>query len=99
MYVELVKLAENETFVSYRFESDIPDGTYINKHEKLSGLSKVAYGYCTFNKITEEFELDSQKSHSYFINNKRETFYTHVKLIRTKRESSSYPAVIVIATG
>lgn len=100
MYVGLVKLKENNQFVWYRFETDVPDGTYIDERGRVRGLSKIVYGYCIFNKENEEFKLDTEKTDSFFLRNKsREVLHAQVKLIKIKRAQEAFPSTTSIQTG
>ena len=92
------KIEENEFSVLYRFETDIDAGVKINERGKLRSSWETKYGYCKFNKQTEEFELDKEKTDSYFTEKSREVIKVQCNLIRRKRENLGYPEIIDIAT-
>ena len=51
---------------------------------------KAIYGYCKFNKQTEEFGLDREKTDPYFTETSREIIKIQVNLMRRKRENLGY---------
>jgi hypothetical protein len=99
MYIFMKKVQENENKVSYQFEVTEQGESYLNQYGILCYRPKRVYGYCQFNKRTEEFLLDNEKSDSYFTPYKREVIKVQVALIRKKREGGVFPEVIEIATG
>ena len=87
------KLHEDSNFVYYEFKTSIYVGLDPAKLE-------TKYGFCKFNKKTEEFELDTNKSDPYFLaKNNREVIKVQVKLIQIKRSNQIFPDITGIATG
>ena len=99
MYIQLDKIIENIIFVRYQFNIKIQGDSYLSKSGDLRYKVKKIYGYCKFNKQTEEFELDKENTDPYFMETKREIIHIHANLIRRKRENLGYPDIIDIATG
>lgn len=93
------KIQENNEIVSYKFFIYIPGTTFINKWGRPGQNMDPIYGYCTFNKETEEFILDTEESDPYFTEKSHEVIMAQVALIRKKRENAGYPPIIEIATG
>jgi hypothetical protein len=99
LYILAQKLTENSQWVFYQFEIDINGEIFINEKGKLKQETIIIYGYCSFNKVTEDFILDKERSHPYFTDEGREVIKFHVALIRKKRENAAYPPKIEIITG
>lgn len=101
------KEREDISFVYYRFKTDVGVGLktfiyYRCKPEFDVGLKTVweaKYGYCKFNKLTEEFELDIIKTDTYFLTkDNREAIKVKVQLILCKQNNLTFPDIIDIAT-
>lgn len=74
MNIGMTKIVENDNFVWYRFNTNV----YEFKDGQPILVTK--YGYCAFNKVTEEFELDKVKTDPYFLPyEKREVIKVYVK--------------------
>jgi hypothetical protein len=99
LYILAQKLTENAQWVFYQFEIGINGEIFINEKGKLKQKTIMIYGYCSFNKITEDFILDKEKSHPYFTDQGRETIKIQVALIRIKRENAEYPNIDIITAG
>jgi hypothetical protein len=94
------KLNENDIEVSYKIETDIDDGFFINDKGKMRSKFKTIYAYCTFNKINEHFEIDPIKSDAYLLRkNSHEMEYAYCRLLSKLRNGDEFPSEIVIATG
>lgn len=93
-------LDENNVEVSYKLETDIDDGFFINDKGKMRSKFKTVYAYCTFNKLTKHFDVDKEKSDAYFLRkNGQEIDYTYCKLLKMLRDGDEFPLKIVVATG
>ena len=51
MYIQLDKVQEDKVYVDYQFKVDVDIGLETT-------IWEAKYGFCKFNKKTEEFELD-----------------------------------------
>ncbi|MGC2310067.1 MAG: hypothetical protein WA432_00395 [Candidatus Babeliaceae bacterium] len=99
MYISMEKVQEKDNFVFYKFFINVPGEEFINKYGRPDQKMKSIYGYCSFNKNTEEFILDTEKSDPYFTERSREVMACYGKLIKRKRDNEGFPPVITIATG
>lgn len=103
VHVIMRKLSENDEIVSYRFETDIADGYYLSKSGNLRRTLKDVYGYCEFNKTTEKFILDKDKSDPYFFEDpyyegvNYEVFKVWTRLVKQKMKGEGFPDIIEIA--
>jgi len=98
VYIKLDKIGEDEVFVCYKFDISIQAESYLSTSGNIRYEVKKIYGYCKFNKQTEEFELDKEKTDPYFTEKSREVIKVHCNLISRKRETLGYPEIIDIAT-
>jgi len=96
MHVEMDKLEENQTFVFYRFEIEILKRITVDG--KIDYENIVKAGFCKFNKISEEFELDKIKTDPCFFEwpHDCEAKYVRIELIVRKREGRGFPDRIII---
>lgn len=96
MHILLSKDYEDQTIVNYFFETKIAGNLVVTsagkKHYEL--ITKI--GYCSFNKRSQEFILDKNKTDGYFFKNKREVIHVNVKLIRLN-ETKQFPPIAEIA--
>ena len=99
MHVKAVKIKEDGIFVYYTFRANITSGTYITDRGKSRNKLEDVWGFCRFNKLTEEFELDKQKSHSYFTDGCWETIKVMTRLVYFKRNNQPFPEDFYIAVG
>jgi hypothetical protein len=90
------KVDDGFLVVIYKFESEIIIGERVNEDGKLSSLWETKYGYCKFNKQTEKFELDKEKTDPYYTEKNREVIKVQYNLIKRKRENFGYPDRIEI---
>lgn len=63
----MTKIKEDETFIYYKFETSVIVDTFRTEKGRLRNKTEIKYGYCKFNKKTEDFELDQEKTYSYFL--------------------------------
>jgi hypothetical protein len=94
MHVDLFKLEENHTFVVYRFEVEIVTNIIFDGAKKPTYETITKVGFCKFNKISEEFELDLKKTDPYFLSpphSHYEVRYVRVELIIIKRKGLEFP--------
>ena len=100
MNIGMNKISEDEIWVCYEFRTSVVVGRTLNEKGKLRAKFEDKYGYCKFNKITEEFVLDKKKTDPYFFNRMhKEVIAVHVKLRKLKRENLGFPQITGIATG
>ena len=99
MYIKLDKIKEDEHHVYYKFYTNVQGESYLSKSGNLRYKLETKYGYCKFNKKTEKFELDKEKTDPYFTEKCREVIKVQVNLIRRKRDGLCFPDIIDIATG
>ena len=89
----MIKINENMPYVYYTFTTNL----WKKINDKYELVTK--YGYCKFNKQTEEFDLDVEKTDPYFINNTREVPAARSKLVRIKRAHEKFTDRTGVATG
>lgn len=100
MNIEIKKLKEDDTFVYYRFSTKQAVGPYKTTTGKDRIKLEEVCGYCKFNKKNEEFELDQEKTDSYFLENDNwETKKIFLWLLANKRNNTPYPETMYIAIG
>ena len=99
MNIIMNKLKENEIYIEYQIEAEIPVTTIINKKGKECVVVRQGYAYCKFNKHTEEFTLDNEKSDPYFLIDSRSIVKAQCKLIKLARECAPFTNLIQIASG
>ncbi len=100
MYIIMHKLNEDILYVTYKIETDITAGQYINEQGKERTSFKTIFAYCKLNKQTEEFFLDINKTNPYFLEpNSREIRHAMAQLIKRVREKQPFEQSIHIATG
>lgn len=98
MYIKLIKDYEDNNLVCYFFETKIPGDLEItNPGQKKYQLIKKM-GYCSFNKKTNEFFTDKEKTDDYFFKSERELIKIYVKLIRLN-SLGEFPSIDDIAGG
>ena len=94
------KIGEDEIWISYKFYTTVAVGEAFNKKGKLRTQFEDKYGYCKFNKITEEFELILDKTDPYYlIKKRREVLLVYARLVRQQRDYLVFPETLDIATG
>ncbi len=94
MHIKLNKIKDNNTIISYQFSiKEWLVDTDINDY-----ALKTLYGYCLFNKETEEFELDKEKTDPYFLENTHASILVMGKLMKCNKEKN-FPNFLEIATG
>ena len=94
MHVIMKRISEDEEEVAYKFSTNI----WQQKDEDYESVEVV--GFCKFNKNTEQFLLDQQTTHKYFLENDSwEVMKVRVKLLECKRKTLGFPEFIEIATG
>jgi hypothetical protein len=99
MYVKMDKVKEEEAYVYYKFETDVSGGKFVTASGKERNTWVTKYGFCKFNKQTEEFELDVEKTDLYFLDkDNREAFKVKIQLMRFKRDNVEFPDIYDIAT-
>jgi hypothetical protein len=99
MYIKMDKLQEDSTYVWYSFATNIVGEPYL-RNGKTRYTSIPKYGVCKFNKQTEEFETDKEKTDVYFfLPSSRELLFVKVRLMQNRREGRGFPDIIDIATG
>ena len=96
MYIKLDKINESDLYVSYEFEISVQGESYFSLSGKIRYQIKKIYGYCKFNKQTEEFELDREKTDPYFTEKSREVIKVQYSLIKRRRDNLGYPDSIEI---
>jgi hypothetical protein len=100
MYIDLKKIKEDDVFVYYKFTTQIVAGSYVNSKGAQRMKLQRADGYCQFNKLTEDFILDSSKSHGYFQQKENwEVNKIFLKLLYLKRNQIPFPDDFEIAVG
>ena len=99
MYFIMYKLYEDEILVKYKIETRIYTNIFINEKGKPDSQLKTIYAYCTFNKKTEEFNLDKILTDPYFLKDSREIIKARLQLIKRVRENNFFDDIIEIATG
>lgn len=98
------KLNENKETVSYKFETSIADGYYLSKSRNLRRTIKYVYGYCEFNKTTEQFVVDKDKTDPHFFENpyyeglNYEAFKVWMKLVNQKRDNAGFPDLLSVCS-
>lgn len=95
----MYKLYENEVYVDYQIETEIPIDTFIDKKGEEQVQVQKGYAYCRFNKKTEEFVLDAAKTNPYFLMHNNRVIKAQYKLIQLKRTTYLFPSLIQIASG
>ncbi len=96
------KIQEDTTFVYYRLEEGVYEEQYKNKEQKKPTYKRVIkYGYCKFNKKTEEFELDPEKTDQHFFGEKGEYIVEVARLLLLyyKKRNLDFPDEIYRAYG
>ena len=92
------KIKEDDKCVYYEFSTGVASGSYLSPSGSIRYKTENVYGYCQFNKITEEFVLDGEKSNNYFLEkNNYEVKKVFFKLVYYKRNNLSFPDKIFIA--
>ena len=82
MYVKMDKISEREEEVVYKFSTKI----WEKENDDYKLVTKV--GVCSFNKENRHFELDKNKTDSYFFNRMhREVIAVRVKLLNLNEEN------------
>lgn len=97
MNVGMTKIKEDKTCVSYILNATIAGETYLVNGKQRRKLVEVQ-GYCTFNKQTGVFELDKDKTDSYFFTS-REIQAIRARLLRLSKEHHEFPEQMGITTG
>lgn len=92
------KINEDELYVYYKFYTKVQGESYLSKSGNLRYRLETKYGYCKFNKETEEFELDKEKTDPYFTENSHAKILIMGKLMKCNKEKK-FPDIIDIATG
>ena len=98
MYIQLNKENENDACVFYKFDISVQGESYFSQSGKIRYQIKKIYGYCKFNKRTEEFELDKEKTDPYFLENSHTSILVMGKLMKCNKEAN-FPDFLEIATG
>ena len=101
MYIDMKKIQEDTTFVYYRLEEGVYEEQYKNKEQKKPTYKRVIkYGYCKFNKKTEEFELDQEKTDQHFFEKGKDIVkVARLLLLSYKRKNLDFPDEIYRAYG
>ncbi len=96
----MIKQCENDDWVHYQFETDASGEEYVTNTGKTRIKVETKYGYCKFNKKTEEFELVREKTDPHFFEKgKRTVTQAYVTLIGYKRKNLDFPDDIFKAYG
>jgi hypothetical protein len=100
MYVKMLKLEDNDTFVVYRFEATVWEKVLNGEKNEVEILA-VKYGYCNFNKISEHFELDKQRTDPCFFEwpHDKHVLFARIILLKLKRKGLDFPERAIEATG
>ncbi len=100
MYIDMKKIQEDTTFVYYRLEEGVYEEQYKNKEQKPTCKHVIKYGYCKFNKKTEEFELDQEKTDQHFFEKGKEIVkVARLLLLYYKKRNLDFPDRISRAYG
>lgn len=94
MLIELAKLKEDQYKIDYRIKGEVSEGFWIDDDGAKKPLSKNAYTYGTFDKITEQFIIDKVRSDPYFDLSSQPLVFMFDLLIKTKNANEAYPAFL-----
>lgn len=91
MSIEIYKEYETADSVGYVFKSLVKTGTKESKDFGRMNVLEPKIGYCQFNKKTEAFELDRERTDPDFLQeNSRVVLKVHMKLLQCKRQDLGY---------
>lgn len=96
MHIILSKDYEDQTIVNYFFETKIAGDLVVTSTGKKRYELIKKIGYCSFNKSSQEFILDKNKTDEYFFQSEREAIKVFVKLIKFN-ELKEFPPITEIA--
>ena len=85
LYIKMKKLRENDNFVWYQFEADIP------RENHLKGI-ETKYGEFKFDKINgarneDSIELIKEKTDTYFFNKKEVKYICLYQMLKSKEKN------------
>jgi len=90
MFVFLTKIKEDAKKVSYKFETNISSAVYKNPVGHKRDFAEVVYGFCTFDKETQECHLDNGTD-PYFIKINPEREAVFEKLREIAQSGQNFP--------
>lgn len=99
IYIEMNKTSETAETVSYEFNMMVVDKKYFKPGEMFPYKSDThrAYGYCTFNKKTEEFIMYDKTTDPFFLKNTNYSYLVWMKLLQSNR-SGNFPEINCFAS-